>query len=145
MGLASNPRGNAKAQQCNAWVEALLAGGDSVVIPEIADYEIRRELIRARKTSSLQYLDELIRICRYAPLNTEILRRAAELWAQARQQGQQTADDRELDADMILAAQAEFLATPNAEVIVATLNRRHLSRFVNAQFWYDIQPAPPIV
>lgn len=44
-----------------------------------------------------------------------------------------TADDKELDGDVILAAQAE-----QADALVATENVGHLSRFVDAQAWRDI-------
>ena len=66
------------------------------------------------------------------------MRQAAELWAQARQQGQPTAGDNTIDADMILAAQALTLGTPN--VVVATTNVGHLSRFVPAEPWQNVSP-----
>jgi len=58
------------------------------------------------------------------------------LWAQARQQGQPTSGDNTIDADMILAGQAWSLGDPN--VIVATTNVGHLSRFVAADVWTAI-------
>ena len=63
------------------------------------------------------------------------MRLAADFWAQARQQGQQTAGDNTIDADMILAAQA---LTFDAGVLVATTNVGHLSRFVSAEIWPNI-------
>ena len=59
--------------------------------------------------------------------------RAAELWAQARQQGYPTADPQALDGDVILAAQALTL-----HGIVATDNVGHLARFVDARPWQEI-------
>ena len=65
------------------------------------------------------------------------MRQAAACWAEARQQGRPTAADAALDGDVILAAQA---VTPDRpEVIVATTNPKHLSRFVAAKLWVDIQ------
>ena len=61
---------------------------------------------------------------------------AAELWAQARQQGQQTAGDKNLDADMILIAQT--LVLDESDVVIATTNTRHLARFTPAALWQDI-------
>ena len=61
--------------------------------------------------------------------------KAAELWAQARNQGRPTADMKALDCDVILAAQA--LAVNG---IVATENVGHLSLFVEAKDWREILP-----
>jgi len=61
------------------------------------------------------------------------MRRAAELWAQARNRGTPTAPPEALDADVILAAQAE-----RAGAIVATENVGHLARYVTARHWRDI-------
>jgi len=65
------------------------------------------------------------------------MRRAAEVWAQARQQGQPTAGDDTIDADMILVGQAETMDVP---VTIATTNVGHLSRFVAADRWQNIAP-----
>ena len=68
------------------------------------------------------------------------MRKAAELWADARRKGVTTADDKEIDADVILAAQAILFCGLNDELTVATYNARHLSRYVNAHHWKDIEP-----
>ena len=47
LGLASNPRDSEKAARCKAWLRGLLAAGVRVTVPEITDYDIRREFIRA--------------------------------------------------------------------------------------------------
>jgi hypothetical protein len=72
----------------------------------------------------------------YLEIKTPVMRLAAELWARARQRGQPTASDQSLDADVILAAQALLLNDPN--VIVATTNVAHISRFVAADLWQNI-------
>ncbi len=59
--------------------------------------------------------------------------KAAAFWATARQQGQPTADDNALDADVILAAQAYLLSEEEEDPVIATTNVGHLSRFVKAQ------------
>ena len=66
------------------------------------------------------------------------MRLAAELWAQARNTGRPTASDADLDADVILAAQALTLGV--ADVVVATTNPGHIARFVPAEFWQNITP-----
>jgi predicted nucleic acid-binding protein len=119
--------------EINLWLEARLLAGATVYVPEIADYEVRRELIRAGKRRSLRKLDVLIDQTAYLPLDTAAMRRAAELWAQARNLGTPTALPEALDADVILAAQAE-----RAGAIVATENVSHLARFVGARHWRDI-------
>jgi hypothetical protein len=68
---------------------------------------------------------------------------AAEFWAQARQQGQPTTVDAALDGDVILAAQAFLLSQQGDPIVIATTNVGHLSRFVPAQRWQDIQAPLP--
>lgn len=65
---------------------------------------------------------------------------AAGLWADARKRGLPTGTERELDVDVILAAQARVLEQGGDRVIVATTNPGHLSRFVNSRPWQDIDP-----
>jgi len=77
---------------------------------------------------------------RYLPLADEALRLAAELWAKARQQGRPTADAKDLDIDVILAAQALSFGPAPSDVVVATSNSKHLSQFITAQNWSEILP-----
>lgn len=74
----------------------------------------------------------------YIPITTEVMLKAAEFWAQARQQGQPTSDDKSLDADVILAAQAAIISTQGKDVVIATANVSHLTRFVQAKVWNEI-------
>jgi predicted nucleic acid-binding protein len=55
---------------------------------------------------------------------------AARLWAQVRKAGKPTADPKELDGDVILAAQA--LAVGG---LVVTDNPGYLGRFVTVKSW----------
>jgi predicted nucleic acid-binding protein len=118
-----------------------LNDGVTVVLPEIADYELRRELIRSGATSSLRTLDALRNKLVYLPLNTGAMHRAAGLWAQARGLGQQTADDKSLDADVILAAQALEYTGLGDKPVVITDNQRHLNRFVTTSSWKGYMPS----
>ena len=47
LGLVSKPPGKLDADRCRVWVRALDARAVRIVVPEVADYEVRRELIRA--------------------------------------------------------------------------------------------------
>ena len=132
--LCHTSHGNPEVVAIRRWLRNLRRAGRMVCIPEIADYEIRRELILLGSQVGLSKLDELGRHFRYLKLTTAVLRRAAELWAQARQQATPTAEDAALDEDVILAALAE-----REGAIVATDNVRHLALFVSAKQWRDIQ------
>ena len=136
--LCAPPRASGKAADCARWLSSHLVAGTKIYLPEIADYEVRRELIRANLTSSLERLDSLAKIVDYLALESVVMRRAAELWALARQTGQPTSGDKTIDADIILVAQSESIHSANA--IIATTNVGHLARFSDARIWSDIQP-----
>jgi predicted nucleic acid-binding protein len=143
LGLVTNPRATLENQQSKQWLATLLAHGVQVLVPEIADYEVRRELLRAGRTSGVARLDQLQATVGYVPLTTATMLKAAEFWAQARRKGQPTTVDAALDGDVILSAQAALLAQQADPVVIATTNVGHLSRFTQAQRWQDIQaPAP---
>lgn len=137
LGLVTNPRLSPKSLECAEWLQGLLAGGADVVVPEIADYEVRRELLRAGKTKGLERLDDLAGALRYLPITSAAMRQAAAFWAQARRAGQPTAPDLALDADAILAGQAAAMLAD--DIVIATTNVGHLSRFVAAALWHTIE------
>jgi predicted nucleic acid-binding protein len=136
LGLVTNPKLSAESVACAQWLQTYITSGSRVIIPEIADYEVRRELLRANKTKGIARLDDLAKFLEYLPITTIAMRQAAQLWAQARQQGQPTAGDKTIDGDMILVAQAVTLAIP--DVVIATTNVGHLSRFIAAELWQNI-------
>lgn len=131
LGQASHPRRNPEFAQ---WFDRLLTTDTEVVIPEIADYEVRRELLRAERSVGIQRLDQLKVALRYLPITTPVMLRAAQLWAEARKRGRPTADPKELDCDVVLAAQAL-----EVEAVVVTDNIGHLSLFVEAKSWQDLR------
>lgn len=133
-----HPSATGEPRECKKWLETVVSQGMSVCVPEVADYELRRELLRIKSAKSVARLDELKTILTYAPITTQAMLKAAELWAAARNAGTPTADDRELDADIVLAAQSSLLPRPGDQVIVATTNVGHLSLFVDARHWRDI-------
>ena len=136
IGLVTNPKLSPESTLCTRWLQALIISDIRVIIPEIADYEVRRELLRANKVRGIARLDELANSLEYLPITTAAMRQAAMFWAQARQQGQPTAGDKTIDSDMILAAQATTLDV--VDVVIATTNVGHLSRFAPADLWRNI-------
>jgi len=112
----------------------MLRGRAEVIIPEITDFEVRRNLLLEGLMESVQRLDQLKAVLTYLPLSTRVMLRAAEFWAQARKHGKATADPKELDVDVILAAQAHEVGG-----IVVTENVGHLALFVEAKEWQEIE------
>ena len=49
LGMISNPNATGVNRECYEWMETLIVNGFQVRAPEIADYEVRRELLRANK------------------------------------------------------------------------------------------------
>lgn len=136
LGMVTHPRRN---PEIKAWLQDLLRFNTLVCIPEIADYEVRRELLRSHKVQGISRLDALQTIAEYIPINTDIMRKAAELWAIARNQGYPTADLTALGGDVSLAATAIILSEQDGdEVIIATSNVRHIGRFTSAKVWKEI-------
>jgi hypothetical protein len=136
--MITNPKSSPENEVCKDWLQRLASRGVDIVIPEIADYEVRRELLRAGKDRGLGRLDALKGMLAYAPITTPVMLKAAEFWATARRLGRQSADDASLDADMILAAQATVLNGNDGETVIATTNIRHLALFSPARVWRDI-------
>lgn len=128
VGLLANPRQPPPAVACHAWVRGLVRHGLRVCLPEIIDYEVRRELVLRGSSNGLTRLNRLHALIEYVPISTPLMRRAALLWAEARRRSQPTADRAALDADVILAARALMLGEAAGDtVVVATENSRHLA------------------
>jgi hypothetical protein len=77
IGLLTNPNRSPENIACARWLQALAVTGNRVIVPEIADYEVRRELLRANKVNGLRRLDELINGVEYSPVTTPVMRQAA--------------------------------------------------------------------
>ena len=138
--VADKPGKNADIIAAQTWLADLFAAGVCIYVPEICDYELRRELVRAQKTTSLRRLDTLVASSEYVAITTPMMHQAAFLWASARSAGVPTADDTALDGDMIVCAQVQSLNLPITDYAVATTNAKHLQRFVNAAPWQNITP-----
>jgi predicted nucleic acid-binding protein len=127
--------------RCFQWIEECEDVGHSVLIPAIAYYEVLREI--ERRKADFQR-DRLKAFClqphRFVPCTTEHLEEAARLWGEARRSGYPTADPQALDCDVILAAQARSLGMPSSDYVIATSNVGHLTQFVPANLWTNIDP-----
>lgn len=135
LGMICHPNPRGEARHCQSWLQSMAARGNRIVIPEISDHEVRRELIRAKRRKAISILNDLCVRHLFFALDTPQMILAAELWAQVRNLGLPTAGPDSLDAAAILAAQALSLNGP--AVVVATSNPGHLSRFVNAEPWQN--------
>jgi predicted nucleic acid-binding protein len=135
LGLLTHPQRSAEVLAITEWLTRCLLSGRRVIVPAIVYYELKRELLRAKKGIGVTRLDAFVAATpgRYLPLSDEALRLAAGLWAKARQEGQPTADPKALDIDVIVAAQALSFGAGSSAVIVATTNPKHLARFITAK------------
>jgi len=142
LGLLTHPQRSAEVVAVTEWLSRCPLSGSRVFVPAIVYYELKRELLRAKKTFSIGRLDAFINATpgRYVPLSDEALRLAAELWAKARQEGQPTADPKAIDIDVIIAAQALAFGAPSSYLLIATTNPKHLSQFTAAKHWNEIHP-----
>ena len=136
--------GSPQVGLCLGWVQTIRASGAIVIIPEIAHYEVRRELHRIRAVGSLRRLEFALNRgsgFRHLTLSTDAIIKAAEFWAFLRQSGIPTASPDALDADAILAGQAALAGQPGDTVTIATTNLPHLNRFpgIDAQTWDQIR------
>jgi predicted nucleic acid-binding protein len=140
LGLLTHRKDNKEAEACRKWLASQIAASSQIVVPAIADYEVRRELIRAGKARGIFRLDEFVRASpdRYLPPTAEAFQKAAELWAKVRKEGMPTAGDEALDADVLLAAQLLTSKFASQKLVVATTNPKHIARFLDAREWQSI-------
>jgi hypothetical protein len=144
LGLTVRAPNKPQVVRYNAWLHAISTTGTTIVIPDIAHYEVRRELLRIRAARSLSRLDFALDPTGgfvHLPLTTDAIIKAAEFWAFVRQTGVPTASPDALDADAILAGQAALAGQPGDTVTIATTNLAHLIRFpgIDARTWDQIQ------
>ena len=142
VGLLTHPKPSQTAEACRFWLESLLEQNTRVLLPAICDYELRREYYRRGTMRALQKLDELHQVVETLPINDLVLRRAAEVWAQAWRSGIPSASPKALDVDCILIAQVRFAVERAAlmenEWIIATTDLGDLKRHAPAARWQDI-------
>jgi hypothetical protein len=83
LGIVTNPKKPKITQEALQWVAKLVRAGHKIVVPAIADFELRRELVRAGNVDGVSSLDAFnqAKPDRYLPLTDTALRRGADLWA----------------------------------------------------------------
>jgi predicted nucleic acid-binding protein len=142
LGLAVCRTGTRGLAEFGTRLAELEMAGASILIPAVIDYEVRRELVRVGATAKLRKLEGLRDRFPILPVSEAAWFRAAEFWALLRRMGVPTGSDAALDADAILAGCAATVGRPGDEVIVASNNVRHLSRFpgIDAREWMSIMP-----
>jgi predicted nucleic acid-binding protein len=129
LGLACRISQNPDVVDIKKWLQLWkFEENTHVILPEIIDYELRRELLLQGFGDSVRLLDQLRKDLTYVWFRDGVLDRAAELWADLRRRGLPTADDRRIDVDVILVAQAIDYLSENEELIVATSDPRDLDR-----------------
>ena len=145
LGILASPNDKQEVKDCQQWLYSLTIRGAYCVSSDICDYELRRSLIlesfKYDNKRSIKKLDDLQSIIDFFPVTSQILNYAAYLWANSRRQGQPTSDPKTLDADVIIAAQCQFLQQEyrGQNLICTTTNVNHLSRFIEAHTWKNIR------
>ena len=144
LGKICNPNPSDEVNAVKEWMYSLLAKGVVIVTSQICDYEIRRSLIlnfiRGLSSQGIDNLAQLEKIIDFLPVSETILKTASRIWAEARNKGIPTADEKSLDADVIICAQWQLLSEehPGRNVVIATTNVKHSSRFARAKIWQNI-------
>jgi predicted nucleic acid-binding protein len=139
-----HPSSHADVQEWyRGWLNYGRAGGDvEFVISAVADYELRRGYMYALDRcedarQSLAHLDKLCHVWEVQQVSPRNFRDAARMWADARRGGFPTAEERAVDWDILIAAQAK-----EEPAIVVTSNEKHLTCYgVDARDWHKI-PVP---
>lgn len=145
LGKLCNPNSSPEVEAARERLYTLLAKGVYIVSSQICDYEVRRSLIlnslRGFSSEGIDNLNKLSEFIDFLPVNNTVLLKASKLWAEARIQGIPTADDKSLDADIIICAQYKVLEQeyPGRYIVIATTNIKHLSRFTEAKEWQEIE------
>ena len=58
LGIATNPKEPPLTRELLRWAARHLREGNTFLVPAMADYEVRRELTRLKRTASIQELDQ---------------------------------------------------------------------------------------
>jgi hypothetical protein len=147
--LDSRPLGEVvkpkRSPDIDQWLEFTKEKKIALRVAEIVDYELRRELtlqnLHGNKISykSIHNLNKFRQRKQFISLTSEaILDDACEIWASLRFNNQGTANIKNIDVDVILAAQALSQKNRFDEVIIVTGNPSDICRFsyLDIQTWH---------
>ena len=68
LGLVTNPKLSAESEACAQWLQTHITSGSRIIIPEIADDEVRRELVIFKS----QRLPAAAQLSRWNPLRSPL-------------------------------------------------------------------------
>ena len=146
LGMYANPKPNAKNEACRQRVNDLLIAGANVRAPGIVVYETRRKVVhlqlRQPEANRLVRFETVVLTLGLVPVTEETLRRASDIWAQARHVGHVTAPPEAIDGDVILVAQAFIESEKGDPVEIATTNSKDLIKIYPAARvldWSDLK------
>lgn len=129
----------AEVYQCTEWFYRLLSKSVRIMTSDLCDYETRREFILI-KSQSVEELDKLRDLIEFEKLDITVLKKAAELWAEARALGKPNKDRENIDVDVILAAHWCILMKrfPGRQVVLATKNTDDFENVTVCANWMEI-------
>lgn len=143
LGLLVQKLGDAEGAACKTWLVRLEAFGCRFFVPEIADFALRRVLLRSGETAALARLDAFVAAepDRFLPLATPALRLAATLWAQGPPRDKRRPPPSSLTEDCVLAAQARLLVSTVrglSPLLIATDHPERFRSLAPAHLWREI-------
>jgi hypothetical protein len=148
LGLLCNTSDLHEAVDCIDWFNTQWTRGISFMTSDLCLYEVRRGLLKAsiglaKPVPGLLTLENIRSdgYLEFLPVSTGVLDLAAEIWAEAAADGRTTRGDKNIDVDIIISAHYQLLVDtyPGQQVIVATKNLKHISRFCQAASWQEIE------
>ncbi len=99
-----------------------LRNNSKILISPIVFYEVMRFFYHKKAVKEINFLLKLVDKLYWIDTNYNTWDKGAKIWAQARSIGRPTADEKSLDADVLIAAQAK-----EHNAVVVTKNTKHFT------------------